>query len=388
MSVKLQAQLPPMFQILVIDDDPAVRILLKRMLQRQGYEVVVASNGEEGIALTVNCHPALIICDWIMPGMNGLEVCQCIKADPVLSTTFFILLTSLDSVADRVKGLDAGADDFITKPIEHNELQARVRAGLRLHQLSRDLQTQKQILEAELAEAAEYVRSLLPAPMIKPLSIDFRFIPSRQLGGDCFDYYWLDPDFLAIYLLDTAGHGLRATLPSISVLNLLRSRALKSLNYYQPSEVLRALNDTFQMNYQNDKYFTIWYGVYNRVKRQLIYSSAGHPPAILISDKSTNTEVQLLRTPGIPVGMFPQVKYIDDFCNIEEDSTLYIFSDGAYEITKSDGKLWGLDAFIQMLINLQHTCNCQLDQILNYLIALNSQEAFDDDLSILKIKFS
>lgn len=211
-----------MFQILVIDDDQTIRTLLKRMLKRQGYEVVAASNGQEGIEKALVCHPALIICDWVMPGLNGLEVCDRIKKDPNLSTTFFILLTSLDSVADRVKGLDAGADDFIAKPIEQNELQARVRAGLRLHQLSKDLQNQKQLLETEMAEAAEYVRSLLPLPMKRPLTINSLFIPSRQLGGDCFDYYWLDPDYLAIYLLDTAGHGLRATLPSISVLNLLR----------------------------------------------------------------------------------------------------------------------------------------------------------------------
>lgn len=376
------------FQILIIDDDPAVQILLKRMLERQGYQVVATSNGEEGIASATASHPALIICDWIMPRLNGLEVCKHIKADPNLSTTFFILLTSLDSVADRVKGLDAGADDFITKPIEHNELQARVRAGLRLHQLSRDLQIQKQILETELAEAAEYVRSLLPPPLEQPISINFRFIPSRQLGGDCFDYYWLDSDYLAIYLLDTAGHGLRATLPSISVLNLLRSRALKGLNYYQPSDVLRALNDTFQMNYQNDKYFTIWYGVYNRVKRQLIYASAGHPPAVLVSGTSPNlTTVQRLRTPGLPVGMFPQVKYVDEFCNIEENSTLYIFSDGAYEITQSNGTLWTLEGFIEMLINIEHQVNSELSSILNHLIALNSKEVFDDDLSIIKVKF-
>jgi phosphoserine phosphatase RsbU/P len=367
----------------------AVRILLKRMLEREGYEVVIASNGEEGIKQTLAYYPALIICDWMMPGLNGLEVCHRIKQDPKLSTTFFILLTSLDSVADRVKGLDAGADDFISKPIEQNELQARVRAGLRLHQLSRDLQIQKQLLETEMSEAAEYVRSLLPAPMTEPFTINSRFIPSRQLGGDCFDYYWLDPDYLAIYLLDTAGHGLKATLPSVSVLNLLRSRALKSLNYYQPSDVLTALNDTFQMNYQNDKYFTIWYGVYNRVKRQLIYASAGHPPAILVSHKSGSVaEVRQLRTAGMPVGMFPEAKYVDGFCKIEECSTLYIFSDGVYEITKTDGTLWTLDGFIQTLLDSsQNTLEHQLDQVLNYLIALNSKEAFDDDLSILEIKF-
>lgn len=377
-----------MFQILVIDDDRAVQILLKRMLERQGYQVITTSNGEEGIAKALDYRPALIICDWVMPGLNGLDVCRYVKKDSNLTTTFFILLTSLDSIADRVKGLDAGADDFITKPVEQNELQARVRAGLRLHQMSHELKAQKQLLEDELSEAAEYVRSLLPSPMIQPFKIDFRFIPSQQLGGDCFDYYWLDPDYLAIYLLDTAGHGLRATLPSISVLNLLRSHALKSLNYYQPSEVLRALNDTFQMNYKNDKYFTIWYGVYNRVTRQLMYASAGHPPAVLLSRKLTKTpEVKLLKTPGMPVGMFTEAKYMDDFCTIEESSTLYIFSDGVYEITRPDGTVWSLDAFIKMLAESPIYIENKLEIIINFLNKLNQADVFDDDLSILEIQF-
>ncbi|OKH46737.1 regulator [Calothrix sp. HK-06] len=376
-----------MYQILVIDDDPAVLILLKRMLVRQGYEVIAASNGAEGIAIANAIRPALIICDWMMPGLSGIDVCQHIKNSTPLSTTFFILLTSLDSVADRVKGLDAGADDYLSKPIEQNELQARVRAGLRLHQLSRDLREQKQKLENELTEAAEYVCSLLPPPMLEPLNISYRFIPSRQLGGDCFDYYWLDPDYLALYLLDAAGHGLKATLPSISVLNLLRSRALQNLNYYQPSEVLKALNETFQMNYQNDKYFTIWYGVYNSKRRQLIYSSAGHPPGVLISGNNRTSEVQLLRTSGMPVGMFPDAKYIDGFCSIAESSKLYLFSDGAYEITKTNGKLWGLDAFIKMLGDLHHPIDTRLDEIIIHLKTLNAKDAFDDDLSILQARF-
>jgi sigma-B regulation protein RsbU (phosphoserine phosphatase) len=377
-----------MFEILIIDDDRPIQMFLKRILEKQGYQVITASTGEEGILRTLDSPPALIICDWIMPGLSGIEVCNIIKKDPKLSTTFFILLTSLDSVADRVKGLDAGADDFISKPIEHNELQARVRAGLRLHQLSQDLQTQKLLLETELAEATEYVKSLLPLPVNNPLSIQFTFLPSRQLGGDCFDYNWLDADTLAIYLLDVAGHGLKATLPSISVLNLLRSRALKDLNYYQPSEVLAALNNTFQMNYQNDKYFTIWYGVYNRVSRQLTYSSAGHPPAIILSGNSpTHTEVKRLKTPGMPVGMFPEAKYTDAYCQIEKSSILYIFSDGSYEITQSNGTLWSLEGFIQILISLQYSVDNQLDYILDYLINLNSKETFEDDLSILQVKF-
>lgn len=175
-----------MFKILVIDDDTIIRELLKRTLKKQGYDVVVASNGEEGIEKAKELRPALMICDWIMPRLTGIEVCRQVKAMPELSTTQFFLLTSLTAVDDRVKGLDAGADDFLSKPIEMNELYARVRAGLRLHQLSQDLQTQKQLLETELSEAAEYVRSLLPEPLEEPVRIEAKFIPSRQLGGRLF----------------------------------------------------------------------------------------------------------------------------------------------------------------------------------------------------------
>ncbi len=377
-----------MFQILVIDDDTAVQELLRRTLKKQGYEVTVASNGEDGIAEAQKLRPALIICDWIMPRLTGIDVCRRVKADPDLSTTQFFLLTSLGSIADRVKGLDAGADDFISKPIELNELQARVRAGLRLHQLSRDLKIAKQLLEAELAEAAEYVQSLLPDPMVEPVSIESKFIPSRQLGGDCFDYNWLDSNYLAIYLLDVAGHGLRAALPSVAVLNLLRSRAIPNIDYYKPSDVLRSLNTTFQMSYQNDKYFTIWYGVYNRITRTLVYASAGHPPAVLISQSPTSqAKVQQLRTPGMPVGMFPDARYIDNSCDVEDFSTLYIFSDGVYEINQPDGNIWGLDPFVDLLAAYNGGTADQLELVLNYTQKLNAKAVFDDDWSLLKINF-
>ncbi|MEG4391092.1 SpoIIE family protein phosphatase [Microcoleus sp. BROC3] len=377
-----------MFQILVIDDDTAVQELLRRTLKKQGYEVTVASNGEDGVAQAQKLRPALIICDWIMPRLTGIDVCRRVKADPDLSTTQFFLLTSLGSIADRVKGLDAGADDFISKPIELNELQARVRAGLRLHQLSRDLKIAKQSLEAELAEAAEYVQSLLPDPMTEPVSIEAKFIPSRQLGGDCFDYNWLDADYLAIYLLDVAGHGLRAALPSVAVLNLLRSRALPNIDYYKPSDVLRALNTTFQMSYQNDKYFTIWYGVYNRISRQLVYASAGHPPAVLISQSPASTaKIQRLKTPGMPVGMFPDAPYVDNCCDVEDLSTLYIFSDGVYEIHQPDGNIWGLDPFVDLLAAYNGASADQLELVLNYIQKLNAKAVFDDDWSLLKVNF-
>jgi sigma-B regulation protein RsbU (phosphoserine phosphatase) len=378
-----------MNQILIIDDDPAIQILLKRTLHNQGYEVSVASNGEDGLVLARKIRPGLVLCDWNMPRMNGLQVCRQVKATPELSTTIFILLTSRNALEDRVEGLDAGSDDFLTKPVEMAELKARVRAGLRLHEANRDLQLQKQLLEEELAEAAEYVSSILPERLTEPpVTIDARFIPSRQLGGDGFDYYWLDSEHLAVYLLDASGHGLRAALPTLQVLNLLRSRALPKINYYQPSDVLRGLNETFQMTQKNDKYFTIWYAVYNRVKRQLVYSSAGHPPALLLSGRSDSfIQVKRLKTPSLPAGMFPDADYIDECCEIVEPSTLYIFSDGIYEINQSDGTIWGLDPFVQLLTDCRSKNTRDLDQILEAIKAVNPKEYFDDDLSLLEINF-
>ncbi|MCY7282867.1 MAG: PP2C family protein-serine/threonine phosphatase, partial [Cyanobacteria bacterium CAN_BIN43] len=267
------------------------------------------------------------------------------------------------------------------------ELQARVRAGLRLQQLSQDLQSQKQLLEAELAEAAAYMRSLLPKPLKGCVSIDARFIPSRQLGGDCFDYFWLDPDYLVMYLLDVSGHGLGAALPSSLILNILRLQSLPDVNFYQPHDVLRALNESFQMSQQNDKYFTIWYGVYNQTKRQLTYASAGHPPAILRSQTSEGLiEVDRLKTPNLPIGMLTEATFVSDRQTIPKNSTLYIFSDGVYDISQPDHQSWGLNEFADTLVELETTIN--LDEILTTIQRMSGIETYDDDLSLLRVNFN
>ena len=379
-----------MEKILVIDDDPIICTSLKKLLQSEECDVVVAYDGQAGLEAAQAMRPGLIICDWLMPNLDGLTVCRRVKEDPSLATTFFILLSAKGQVADRVKGLDTGADDFLTKPVDLSELKARVRAGLRLHQLSKDLQQQKQLLEAELLEAAEYVKSLLPPPLSDPVKIDSRFIPSRQLGGDCFDYYWLDPDYLLIYLLDVSGHGLGAALPSISVQNVLRSQSLPDVNFYQPSAVLKALNETFQMNDQNDKYFTIWYGVYNQTTRQLMYASAGHPPGILVTQPGNASSGKQLRTPNLPVGMMPDTQFSSNRHIIPPGSCLYIFSDGAYEAfdyntQQLDNDVWGLDEFAELLASYPKAIN--LDDILDEVENCRGKSTFPDDLSLLRILF-
>lgn len=384
-----------MTQILIIDDDPIIRMVLQKTLQDQGYTVSITEDGEAGIARAQEIRPALIICDWLMSGIDGLEVCRQIKSNAALSHTFFILLTSRAAVADRVKGLDTGADEFLAKPIDINELKARVRAGLRLYQanqalqqMAQDLRQQKQLLEAELAEAADYVKTLLPTAIRGAVTIDSRFLPSRQLGGDCFDYYWLDPDYLVMYLLDVSGHGLGAALPSVAIQNFLRSQSVSNVNFYRPHAVLTALNEAFQADEQHQRYFTIWYGVYNAKKRQLSYASAGHPPAILLSNPSNAApSMQQLKTRGRPIGLFPEATFVDGYCEVEPASMLYIFSDGLYEIKFADNNTYGIERFMTLLTK-HHPEQCELDQILEEIKVINDISTFEDDCSILQIQFS
>lgn len=413
-----------MAQILIIDDDPAIQRVLKKAILKEGYQVELASDGQTGIELAQSLQPSLIICDWVMPGVDGLEVCRRVKAHPNLSTTFFILLTSRSSLEDRVLGLDTGADDFLSKPIEITELQARIRAGLRIHQLTTDLQQQKQLLESELAEASEYVRSLLPQSLESPIPIQTTFIPSRQLGGDCFDYYWLESGELVLFLLDVSGHGLGAALPSISILNLLRSRSLSDVDFRQPVQVLNTLNRIFQMGTQGDRYFTLWYGVYDPKSQILTYSSAGHPPSLLVFpaikpsvktsaktfiatsrersdinygktfvktaqkiDENPGIEIHSLRTRGLPIGLFPDSQY----CALEQvilpGSSLYIFSDGVYELHQPNGEIWGLPRFIELLRSLHAEKSPSLMTIQDALTQENKSPIFHDDISLIKIQF-
>jgi sigma-B regulation protein RsbU (phosphoserine phosphatase) len=394
-----------MFKVLIIDDDPILRLALKKSLQNQGYDTAVASNGKEGIILAKQLHPALIVCDWVMSEMDGLEVCRHIKEDPELATTFFILLTAKGAAPgeeeERVRGLDAGADEFVSKPIEMNELKARIRAGLRLYQLNQDLlakkqaleelnqnlQRQKQILETELAEAADYVRSLLPTSLVGAVTIEALFVPSTQLGGDCFDYYWIDNEHLAIYLLDVSGHGVGSALLSVSILNILRSQSLPNTNFYRPNEVLKALNDKFQMSSNGEKYFTIWYGVYNRVKRQIVYANAGHPPAILCTNNIANIHIQQLTSLDLPIGFLPDINFDLAVAEVEENSVLYVFSDGAYEIQQPDGNIWGLNSLLNLLSKSNKTNPVDLHEVLAQIMKLSNNPRLDDDLSLLQVIF-
>ena len=382
--------------ILVADDERLSRILLRRLLTQSGYCFLEVKDGEECLDAYREHQPDMVLLDAMMPVRDGFSCCEEIRKLPDSDRVPILMITGLDDKESVDRAFKAGATDYITKPIHAPVLMRRLRRLIEASRAERELQRKKEVLEAELKAAADYVRSLLPLPIqTSKIQIQQEFIPSLALGGDAFDYYWLDNEHLVIYLLDVAGHGIRPALLSVSVLTLLRSKLdnttlscqlspLKNVDFYQPQTILRELNRVF-LSETDEDYFTIWYGIYNTKTQGLTYASAGHPPALLIKD----SQVEELNTKGIPIGMFPEVDYQVSDTIVPENSSLYIFSDGVYEIPDTDGNIWGLDNLKHLLVSqLKTEETLDLDNLSQEILELSGNNDLPDDFSLLQIAFS
>ncbi len=165
-------------KILVVDDDQYIRTILQKKFASQGYTVLVANDGEEGLQAAKIEKPDLIISDWMMPKMDGLEFCRLVKQDEKLRFTYFIILTARDTQDDKVEGIETGADDFVTKPFNDRELLSRVRAGLRINAL------QKEISQLQHQKAITELAMTLGHEINNPLGIMMLVLQVLQKRGD------------------------------------------------------------------------------------------------------------------------------------------------------------------------------------------------------------
>jgi serine phosphatase RsbU (regulator of sigma subunit) len=243
-------------------------------------------------------------------------------------------------------------------------------------------------LEVELAEAAAYVRSILPAPMSDPFAADWRFVPSTKLGGDCFGYHWVDEGHFAIYLLDVCGHGVGPSLLSVGVLNSLRSGALPNADARDPSQVLGALNGLYQMDRHNGLFFSIWYAVYQPAARLLTFAGAGHPPSVLVRPGQTAAErTELLAGKGPPIGVMPAGNWRSRTVSVTQGSRLYVISDGTFEVRRPDGGMMNFEELVEFIGTAPQGEGLDLDSLLAHLLELQGTDSLDDDFSIVRFDF-
>jgi serine phosphatase RsbU (regulator of sigma subunit) len=213
------------------------------------------------------------------------------------------------------------------------------------HELLRPDEVQRlEQLATELERARAYVQALIPSPLERgPLRTAWCFVPSSVLGGDALGYHELPGGRLAIYVLDTCGHGVASAMHSASVLNALRGQTLPDADFADPARVLGRLNEAFQMADHGGMYFSIFYGVIDAASRRMRYASAGHPPAIVLGEDGTIRGRLALRNP--PIGTVERRVFAEAEAAFEPGDRLYAYSDGVYEIQDRNGRDLSLEDF-------------------------------------------
>jgi sigma-B regulation protein RsbU (phosphoserine phosphatase) len=300
-----------------------------------------------------------------------------------LSSSFAVLLLLALLINYYVRTADKAEKNLRSTNLELAEKNIQIEQTL----LERNHALQQ--LNQELEEAADYVRTILPPPITEgTIRTDWRFVPSTSLGGDAFGYHWLDRDHFAFYLIDVSGHGVGAALLSVSVINALRSQSLPDADFNDPESVLKCLNAAFPSEQNNDMFFTMWYGVYNKPSRELSYASAGHPPALLLGGSdSPDSKPVLLRTANYIIGGIPNVDYPKSKHTIGRATTIYLFSDGVYEVEKPDGSMWRFNEFSEFMSRNEADRRSSMDHLYNNGLILSQKDQFEDDFTILEIAF-
>jgi sigma-B regulation protein RsbU (phosphoserine phosphatase) len=378
-------------KVLLVDDQRIVGETIRRMLADiPALEFRFCSDPAIALKEADAFGPTVILQDLVMPGVDGIEMVRSFRANPSTASTPLIVLSSKEEATTKAEAFGAGANDYLVKLPDKLEIVARIRyhSNAYILRLQRDeafavLQEQQRVIAQELAEAAAYVRSLLPAPMQdgSPVPSDWRFITSTSLGGDSFGYHWLDPDQLAIYLLDVCGHGVGAALLSVSAINTIRNHTLPDTDFSVPSQVLNALNRAFPMEKQDGKYFTIWYGVLNVKTRELRYASGGHPPAVVVSGGG---QIHRLDLPGVIIGAFDTAQYHDAYITLDPGSRLFVYSDGCYEVFHPANGMMSLDHFCAILAGSGPEKG--LDQIVSEVQEWQGRPEFEDDFSLIRLQ--
>jgi sigma-B regulation protein RsbU (phosphoserine phosphatase) len=383
--------------VLLVDDQKIIAEAVKRMLNDQpDISFHYCSDPTKALETAAQVKPTVILQDLVMPECDGILLVKYFRANPASRDIPIIVLSTKEDPKVKAEAFAVGANDYIVKLPDKIELIARIRyhSNSYIRLLERNdaykrIEESQKILNDELAEAAAYVRSLLPPCLKGLIKTEWRFIPSTQLGGDAFGYHWLDENSFAIYLLDVCGHGVGAALLSISVINLLRSQTLPQADFHDPRSVLNALNLAFQMEKQNNMFFTIWYGVYNKTTRQVTYASGGHPPAILITGETADrAKIYELKTPGVVIGALPEAYFENATIAVQQYNRLYVFSDGVYEITRiNNGPMLELQEFIDMLVAFSQKDKRMLEELVQQIQEIQGKKTFADDFSLLQATF-
>ncbi len=392
--------------VLVVDDSASQRALLAAYLRQWGYAVSEAADGTEGLARCRTAPVDIVLSDWMMPGVSGVEFCRAFRALGCDRYGYFILLTSNSDRGAVAEGLDAGADDFLAKPVSADELRARLRAGARILQMQAELTAKNRLigdtldrlqqahaaLNRDLEQARLLQQSLLRESHRRFAggSVSLMLRPSGHIGGDLVGFFGIDAGRVGLFALDVSGHGVTSALLSARLAGMFSDAAPDQNLALQrgaggrhvprpPARIAARMNRVLLDEIRTDHYCTLAYAEVDMASGALRLVQAGHPhPLIQRADGS----VIALGDGGLPVGLLPDGTWSGIEARLDPGDRLILLSDGIEECPGRDGHELGADGLRALVARLADQRGARFHDAL--LAALSDHAGgaeFPDDVS-------
>jgi|GEM_PF-1213767 len=344
-------------KILVVDDDDVSALVLSDRLQDLGYDVTVASDGAEAWSRIQETSFRIVILDWMMPQMDGMEVCRRIRGMESESYTYVILLTGRTDRKDRLEALEGGADDFLTKPLDQAELLARLKAADRILRSEEAVRLTNQELQRarqkELQIGAHIQQKLLYTP--PPVSVPAFHaatvsIPSQAVDGDFCDFFVHGDEVVDVFVGDVMGKGVPAAMVGAGVKTSLQ-RCLISLltesrgeSLPEPARLIQALDaevcpELIDLN----TFLTLCFARFDTGKGKLTFVNCGHPK--LVHWIARENRCELLDATAVPLGFSDHETYVQSEVDLEPGDLIVLYSDGVTDLRTPDGTRLGMSGF-------------------------------------------
>lgn len=398
-------------RVLLVDDSRVQRKILSASLRRWGYEVLEAGSATEALALCNRITVDVVVSDWMMPGMSGLEFCSAFRALNRESYGYFILLTSKSDKGEIARGLDAGADDFLAKPVNANELRARITAGERILRMEQELREKNRLVTSTLAEIQTLYdslnRDLIEAQKLQQSLIRERYHsfgnaevslllrPSGHVGGDLVGFFSINHKRVGLFSIDVSGHGVTSALMTARLAGFLSSSSPeRNIALYEedgifharpPHDVAAHLNRLLMEEIETETYFTLLYADVNLATGRVAMVQAGHPHPVV---QRANGAVEYLGGGGLPIGLLADATYESFEMQLSPGDRLFLMSDGFTECADLAGNELGEEGLTRLL---QNNASMRAEAFLEAMVwdlqTYAGEQDFHDDVSGVLFEF-
>lgn len=400
-------------RVLVVDDSALQRRIISLSLKKWGFTIFEAGSGIEALAICKSEQIDMVISDWVMPGMDGLEFCKEFRNLERDAYGYFILVTSKNEKNDVAKGLDAGADDFLSKPVNSAELKARIRAGSRVLEVEQELLAKNKVVEKalselrsvydeiskDLVEAAKLQHSLIPVrhKKMKSVELSLLFQSSGHVGGDLVGFFRLSQTRLGVFSLDVSGHGISSALLTVRLAGYLNPHnknqniAFSQLpdggfRHLSPREIAHVLNERMMEEIETEHYFTLSFADIDLETGRVVMVQAGHPHPVVFNPA---TGVRFLGDGGPPIGLLPEVEFENFEFDLKAGDRLLLYSDGINECQNKQGDLFDDEGLEKMLHQKLDARGPEfMDDLLWELTRFSGGEPFGDDISAILVEYN